>query len=252
MKTGYKILLGLGGAVSLALLFSSFKSDKKSTTSTAPSSSPNGKASNDQFDSLVETAKDKGSDMFEGATGSELTRMRSTFTSNLSESEAETILTLINRKESDWKASDKINFDAIMKKWRGTVTSSTPKPVLTNTPPTASAPSKVAYSPETDKDYDAKMPILTKWYDHMKEENKKRIIPRVAPSKNKFMEQFLPWALNDLTTYVALVYKGDKGRDTKDLSIMKKLKTKYIKSFRGSDVLYTNFAGSNVVLQNLS
>lgn len=245
MKTGVKIILGLAGAVTAFALFSSFKNDsKKAKDDEKPDAGTDAeKATVEQFDALSE--KLKASSMFATATPAELIRMRSAFSSNLSSKDANSLMALLNKKTSEWKSSEKINYDYLMKKWKGT-----PTVVKVVAPaPVKETVITDVYIPETDKDYADKSAVLSKWYDHIKAQNKKRIIPRIVPSKNKFMERFLPWSIEDLNTYVGLVYEGEDNRDVKDMSIFTKLKKKYPASFKGNDVIYNNFSG-NINLSN--
>ncbi len=248
MKTPVKIGLGIAGLVGLSLLFFSFK--PKDDRPDYIDESGGFSASNDQFDKLVDIANKSKSDLFENVSGAKLAQMRKAFTANLTAKEANALITLVGRSESTWKASDKINFVALLKKLQGTPVA--PKPTITTNIPTHDTPelhaptsSGASYNPETDSDYLAKMLLISKWYDHIVKVNKARFIPRIIPSKNKLAKQFLPWSLTDLTTWTNLVYKGAKDRDVKDQSIMDKLYKKYPKSFVGNNKIYSDFAGGN-------
>lgn len=260
MKTGAKVLLTLASLGGLALLFFSFKPKNKDEEDDRPTIIDEAggiSASNGQFDRLVDIAKAKGSTLFSTATGAKLEQMRKAFTNNLTSKDAGDLISLLNTKEGNWKASDKINYGSIIKKWQGTPkpsgtspSGSGVTPILNNTtpPPTTNT----GYNPETDADYDAKMPVIAKWYDHIVKTNKARVIPRVIPSKNKLGNQFLPWALADLKIWTDLVYKGEDNRDVKDQSIMDKLYKKYPKSFVGNNKIYNNFSGENNIPVMLS
>ena len=246
--------------------FSSFKSDKTpSTNSTNPATDDQeGMSTVEQFDKLVKIANEKGSDWFKGLSAGDLIKSRSAFMAHITKKEANTLIGLVGTPLDDFKASDSITIDYLVKKWRKNIqgqgastTPSAPSPTnLPNTSESAHIPNStttssttVKYNPTTDVDYDKKVSILSKWYDYVKAENKKRVIPRYVPSKNDFTARFLPWAVSDLMVYTALVYKTDKGRDVKDNNIMKSLKKKYPASFKGNDTIYS-FSGAPVMLSN--
>jgi hypothetical protein len=198
--------------------------------------------------------------MFQGLSTDQLNKLRSAWMSNLSMAEGDILIGLLGKDESTWKASDKINFDYYMKKWKPTVakpivtpsvSTTAPKPPVTAPAPTTTSTSSSTgkYDPTKDVNYDEKVGILSKWYDYVVATNKKRIIPRYVPSKNSFEGRFLPWTVNDLNAYTGLVYMGEKNRGVRENDIMKDLKKKYPASFSGNDTIYS-FTGSPVMLSN--
>ncbi len=260
MKTGIKLIIGGVTLVGGYLLFSSFKSSSKTNKTTNNSSAPNtvSKATASQFDDMVSLANSKKSDLFTGLSTEQLAGLRSDWMKHLSRQEADILLSLLAKDESTWKASDKINFDYYMNKWRLHPTATPVKnPSTSNTPPKPAVVSPTdtnssgIYDPTRDSNYQEKVDILSKWYDYIVATNKKRTIPKYVPSKNKFEAKFLPWTVNDLNAYTGLVYMGKENRGVRENDIMDNIKQKYPESFKGFSAIY-NFNGNPIQLANKS
>ncbi len=256
MKPGYKILIGVGSLVAIGFLTKDYWMGAKAAE--VPNTPlMGGNATALQFDTLVELGTAKGSSLFANANADKLLTLRNNFISHLSNADAIQLLSLLNKNENTWEASDKINYAALVKKWTGAPIPATPNIVAK---PLVSMPVVVAPSIQTgtgynilkDADYSKKSDVLGKWYDYIKAENKKRFIPRIVPAKNTFVSRFVPMSLNDLEVYTSLAMKGEKNRDAKEEFTMKNLRAKYPVPFEGKTVLYS-FTGSmsNVQLSNM-
>jgi hypothetical protein len=68
----------------------------------------------EQFDRLVQTSKDNGSDLFSGATTQMLEKWFKGFQS-LTKKEAEFMIEMAEKKEKNWSATEKMEFERIWK-----------------------------------------------------------------------------------------------------------------------------------------
>ncbi len=69
----------------------------------------------EQFDRFVKTANESGADMFEGLSPLQLEEQFKLF-KKITKKEAERLIDLIGKKESNWTASEKIEFSNIFLK----------------------------------------------------------------------------------------------------------------------------------------
>jgi|DEB0MinimDraft_6_1074348.scaffolds.fasta_scaffold147442_2 ABC-type bacteriocin/lantibiotic exporter with double-glycine peptidase domain len=77
------------------------------------------KATKEQFDKLVSTAKSVGADTFEGVDDVRMAKLQDDFVKKLSKKEAETLIATMGVKEADWSPSQKKEFMDIFSKWYG-------------------------------------------------------------------------------------------------------------------------------------
>ncbi len=261
METSTKVFIGIGSLLAIGFL----TKDSWMKAKASPDSGNNtlypsaniglGNATDSQFDTLVALAQSKGSTNFTNASAEQLINMRKTFTSNLTSAEAQELMVLVEKSNTNWVPSEKIRYSELLKKWTGAPIPSIPnvvaKPIL-QVAPTKVIDSSEPYNILKDADYSKKTDILSKWYDYIKDDNKKRFIKRIIPQKNDFVLKFLPMKLDDLKQYSDLIMKGEKNRDTREEFILENIRAKYPVAFKGRIVLYS-FDGNadNLQLSNI-
>ena len=259
MKIGYKILIGSGVALTIGGIAyftrdswmpkkdSGSKKSNPDGSNNANEIMSHGSATNNQFEMIADTAKAVGSDLFETTSASQLSSMRNTFTSKLSYNEGEKLNALLKKKASDWSVSDKIDFDTLLKKWKGT------RPTVT-TNPVAPTPKVVPppYDILADTDYDIKASVLDIWRDSLLQKEKKGLaglFQKNVPEKKGFYKKFMPLALADMKSYSSAQAKDKNDRSVKEETVLYNIRKKYPHVFNGVTKIYS-FDGTSSELAN--
>ena len=243
MNTSTKIIIGVASAIGLTAIIIAIssaakaKSSKPDGTNNAKEILSNGSAIPDQFDEIYRMSQTVGSNLFTNMNGTQLANASSTFEKNLTYKEATSLISLLNKPSGSWSASEKILFDSLTKKWKGP---DAPKVVVPNKVIPEALKPAYHYDILTDKDFDAKIPVLSSWRNALLEKQKNGLaglFQKNIPDVNAFNKKFLPIALADIKQYVSLQTK--EGRDIKEETIMSSIRKKYPTVFSGVTKIYS-------------
>lgn len=253
METKTKWFIGIGSALVLGITAFATKDlwMPKKASLTDPKSNPDGtnnaneilsqgSATERQFQKLADTAKSIGSDMFEGATASQLLTMRNSFTTKLSYKEADRLIALLNKRPSTWSVDEKIDYATLSNKIR--IARPSTSQGQSQYSPSSMKPERLTYDVLSDTEYNSKIPVLDSWRSHLIEQQKKGVagwFQKNVPSAKDFYKKFLPIKLVDLKQYTALAMVDKEKRTLKDEQVLSNLRDKYDYVFKGNVKIYS-------------